>query len=134
MSFLRNQVSSTKEMVRPARQGDGMLSHFSPAVVATDANATMTVTQMAGGFVQYTGFTAGRTITTPTAALFLAANPDMDIGDSYAFIVSTVNAFAVTWAAGTGVTIAGRTTVPASSYSIVVVTRTGASTVEWRTT
>lgn len=112
--------------------GTGLFANIKPTAVATDSAVTMTVDQMAGGMVQYTGFTAGRAITTPTAALILAAATDMDIGDSFSFIVSVVPAFAGTWTAGTGVTLAGRATTPASSWSIVTVTKLSSTTVEWR--
>jgi len=112
--------------------GTGLFANIRPVAVATDANVTLTVDQMAGGMIQYTGFTAGRNLTTPTAALILAAATDMDVGDAFSFIVSVVPAFAGTWVAGTGVTLAGRATVPASSWAIVTVTKLSATTVEWR--
>ena len=132
MGFIRSLVTNASNMVRGARQGEGLLAFLSPVVIATDANATLTVAQLAGGFIQFTGFTAGRTITTPTAALILAANPDMDIGDSLSLLVSVVPAFAGTYVAGTGVTLAGRATTPASSFSWIVITKLSATTVEWR--
>jgi uncharacterized membrane protein (DUF441 family) len=55
----------------------------------------------------------------------------MDIGDSFTFWVSVTTAFAVTWAAGTGVTLAGRATVVANTAQMVVVTKTAATTVTW---
>ena len=131
MSFLRNMLSSAASLVRPARQGDGLLAHVYPTVIAADANAVLTVSQIAAGLVQFTGFTAGRNITTPTAALILAANPDMDIGDTFSLLVSVVPAFAGTYVAGTGVTLAGRTTTPASSFSWIVVEKTSATAVKW---
>jgi hypothetical protein len=114
-----------------SRAGLGFIGALQISSVATDAAVTMTVAQMAGGYVQYTGFTAGRAITTPTAALILAAAPDMDIGDSFSFVVSIVPAFAGTWTAGVGVTLSGRATTPASTWSIVTVTKTAAATVTW---
>jgi hypothetical protein len=111
--------------------GRGFHGNIRPTIVATDAAVTMTVAQMAGGMVQYSSFSAGRNITTPTAALILAACPDMDIGDSFSFVVSCVAAFAGTWVAGTGVTLVGRATTPASSWSLVTVTKTSATTVDW---
>jgi hypothetical protein len=131
MLFKRALLTSQNSVPDPMRQGAGLLANIEPAIVATDAAVTMTVAQMAGGLVQYTGFTAGRTITTPTAALILAACPDMDIGDAFAFFVSITPAFAGTWAAGTGVTLLGRATTPASSWSLVVVRKLSATTVSW---
>lgn len=115
---------------RVMRAGDNW-DNPSISTVTTDANATITAAQLAGGVVQYTGFTAGRTLTTDTAANILAGFPEMDIGDSYGFSVSIVPAFAGTFAAGTGVTLAGRATCPASTSVTVYVTRTGETTVKW---
>jgi hypothetical protein len=58
----------------------------------------------------------------------------MDIGDSFQLIVSIVPAFAGTWTAGAGVTLTGRATTPASSWSIVTVTKLSATTVSWNVT
>ncbi len=133
MLFKRiDHTSMYSTVAQKSGVGTGLFANIRPAAVATDANVTMTVDQMAGGMVQYTGFTAGRNITTPTAALILAAAADMDIGDSFTFLVSVVPAFAGTWVAGTGVTLAGRATTPASSWSLVTVTKLSATTVEWR--
>ena len=131
MLFKRFLATDQAGLPQVSRQGLGIPANISITTVSADANATLTVAQMAGGCIQYTGFTAGRTLTTPTAALILAACPDMDIGDSFTFAVSCVAAFAGTWAAGTGVTLAGRATTPASSYSLIVVTKTSSSAVTW---
>lgn len=131
MLFNRILTADAGSLPMPSRQGSGLFANIAPSIVATDANQTMTVAQMSGGMVQYSSFSAGRTVTTPTAALIAAAAPNMDVGDSFSFIVSAVAAFAVTWAAGAGVTLAGRATTPASSWSIVTVIRTGAATFTW---
>jgi len=130
--FLRSPVSSSVNLARPMRQGDGPLANIAVTAITTDSNLTLTAAQIAGGAVQFTGFSAGRNITVPTAEAILAANPGMDIGDSFSLLVSITTAFAGTWVTNTGVTLAGRATTPASSWSWVVVTRTGASTVSWR--
>lgn len=131
MGFLRNMVSSAASLVRPARQGDGLLAMIQMSNLATDANLTLTIPQISGGAIRFSGFTAGRNVTTPTAAQILAASPDMDIGDTFSLIVSVTPAFAATWVAGTGVTLAGRATTPASSFSWIVVEKTSATTVVW---
>jgi hypothetical protein len=113
-------------------QGSGYIGNHIPAVIATDAALTLTTAQLAGGLVQFTGFSAGRAVTVPTAANLLLAAPDMDIGDSFSVIASVTTAFAATWTANTGVTITGRTTLPASTTSqLITVTRTGAATFTW---
>lgn len=130
--FSRTLVTAGLSLPRPQRQGEGLCGNMDTAVIATDANLTLTVAQMSLGAIQFTSFTAGRNVTTPTAALILAAAPDMDIGDSFAIVISCVAAFAATYVAGAGVTLAGRATTPASSWSIVIVKKLSATTVEWR--
>jgi hypothetical protein len=119
-------------LVKRSVAGDGFVANPIVAAIAADANVTLGVADIAGGAVQFTGFTAGRNITTPTAAAILASAPDMNVGDSFVIAISVVPAFAGTYVAGVGVTLAGRATTPASSYSLVVVTRTGAAAVTWR--
>ena len=124
-------AASGSSLPQTSTAGMGFFANIKPKVDATNANLTMTVADMAGGMVQYSSFAAGRTVTTPTAALILAACPDMDVGDSFSFIVSVVPAFALTWAAGTGVTLEGSATVEASTWTIVTVTKTSSTTVTW---
>lgn len=112
--------------------GTGLFANLKVHESTLNADHTMTVDMMAGGAINYISLSAGRTVTTPTAALILAAATDMDVGDSFSFVVSIQDAFAITWAAGTGVTLAGRATTPASSFSIVTVTKLSSTTVEWR--
>lgn len=133
MLFKRVQHTGAGQTI-PVRSGigTGLFSNIKVVEVSADAAATLTVDQMAGGCVQFTGLTAGRNFTTPTAALILAAAADMDVGDSFSFIVSITTAFAGTWVAGTGVTLAGRATTPASSSTQIVVTKLSSTTVEWR--
>jgi len=117
-------------LTRSSRSGD-MVFNPSILIVAADANRTLTVADISGNAIVFTGFTAGRTLTTDTAANMLAANPSMDIGDSFQLVISVVPAFAATYAAGTGVTLAGRSTTPASSWSMVYVTKTSATAMTW---
>jgi hypothetical protein len=115
---------------RAARSGDTILNPVISTITA-DAIATITAAQIAGGVVQFTGLTAGRAFTTDTAVNILAAFTGMDVGDSISFLVSITTAFAGTWGAGAGVTLAGRATTPASSYSLIYITKTSATTVTW---
>jgi len=129
--FKRALTYAGANVSTPMRNGDGLLANIRPSIIATDANLTLTVAQIAGGLVQFTSFTAGRNVTTPTGTLIEGANPGMDVGDSFSFVVSAIAAFAATWVAGTGVTLAGRATTPASSWSLVTVTKTAANTFTW---
>jgi hypothetical protein len=130
---LFNRVMATSRAGLPevGRQGQGLLGNLSIVTKTTNADHTITVAEMSGGMIYYDSLSAGRNVTTPTAALILAAAPDMDIGDSFSFIVSIQDAFAITWVAGTNVTLVGRATTPASSFSIVTVTKLTATTVQW---
>lgn len=119
-------------LTRNSRAGD-TLANPVITVVAADAAAIIDIAKMLSGVVQFTGLTAGRVFTTETAANILAALPEMDIGDAYNFKVSITTAFAGTWAAGTGVTLKGKATVPASTEVNVYVVKTSATTVDWNT-
>lgn len=132
MLFKRVQYTGAgQELPGKSSVGTGMFANLSITSKTTDANHTLTVAEMAGGVVYYSALSAGRNVTTPTAAQILAAASDMDVGDTFAFIVSIQDAFALTWVAGSGVTLDGRATTPASSFSIIVVEKTGAATVKW---
>jgi hypothetical protein len=130
MSALRGLVQDGG-LTRAARAGDNLLASLLLTSIATDAAQTLTAEQMAGGLVAFTGFTAGRTVTTDTAANILAANPSMDIGDSFLLGVSISPAFAATWAAGASVTLAGKATTPASGFTWILVTKTSLTAVRW---
>ena len=132
MLFKRPHITAYgNELAQRAAAGSGEISNIAVRTIATDANTVLTVADMAGGAVLYTGFTAGHTITTPTAALILDSAPDMDIGDSFSLTLSVTPAFAGTYVAGTGVTLAGKPTLQAASSSYTVVTKTSATTVTW---
>lgn len=132
MLFKRARITAANAGVvfqSPAQSG--FVDNAGVTAIATDANLTLTTAQMAAGIITFTGFTAGRNVTTPTAAAILAEAPDMDIGDSFHIKVATLVAFAATWVAGAGVTLAGRATTPANATTDVFVTKTSATTVTW---
>lgn len=131
MLFKRVMATNAAGLPQVSRQGLGLLANIDITSKTTDADHTITVAEMSGGMIYYSALSAGRAVTTPTAALILAACPDMDIGDSFSFFVSIQDAFAITWAAGVGVTLVGRATTPASSWSLITVTKLSATTVQW---
>lgn len=131
MLFKRALVTANYSLPQPTRAGTGPSTNYAITKKTTNVDHTLTVAEMAGGLVYYSALSAGRAVTTPTAADILAAAPDMDIGDSFTFKVSIQDAFAITWAAGAGVTLDGRATTPASSSTDIVVTKLSATTVEW---
>lgn len=131
MLFKRPLIEAGTVMPAKMRAGDGFLGNPVVTEKTTNADHTITVAEMSTGVLYYSALSAGRAVTTPTAALILAAAPDMDIGDSFVFLVSIQDAFAITWTAGADVTLAGRATTPASSSTWIVVTKTSATTVTW---
>lgn len=120
-----------KGLERLMRNGDGILGNPRITSYGTDAAKTVTVTEIAGGVLQVTGLTAGRNLTTPTAADIIAAFPEMDIGDCMIFKVSITTAFAGTWVAGAGVTLAGRATTPANTMTDIIIEKTSSTAVKW---
>lgn len=130
MSNVRLVVQDVGGLGRNVRGGDVVVSDATPLVIATDANRTITVTDIAAGVLAFTGFTAGRNLTTDTAANILAANPLLEIGECISLQVGISTAFAGTLVAGAGVTLKGKAAVPASSNATIYLTRTGATTVD----
>ena len=131
MLFKRPLIESGTVMPAKMRAGDGFLGNPVITEKTTNVDHTITVAEMSTGVLYYSALSAGRQVTTPTAALILAAAPDMDVGDSFVFLVSIQDAFAITWGAGAGVTLQGRATTPASSSTWIVVTKTSDTTVTW---
>ena len=78
------------------------------AVVAlADADATLTATQMVDSGIFTITPTVARTLTTDTAVNLVAAMAGYQVGTWFEFTIVCLAAFAVTLAAGTGVTIVG---------------------------
>jgi hypothetical protein len=130
MGFKRGMVLDG-QLARGMRAGDGFTDNPNLVISAADAAYTVTVADIANGIFVATSLSAGRVFTTPTAALILAAFSELDVGDNIHFKVSSIAAFAITWAAGTGVTLVGRATTPASSSTDIYITKTAATTVKW---
>jgi hypothetical protein len=131
MLFKRSLIEANSSMPSKLRAGDGMVENCAITETVINVNHTLTVADMASGILYYSALSAGRNATTPTAVLILAAAPDMDIGDSFSFRVVIQDAFALTWVAGVGVTLRGRTTTAASSSSVITVVKTSETTVDW---
>ncbi len=81
----------------------------SAVVALADAAATPTAAQMVYSNIFTMTPSAGRNFTTDTAANLVAAIPGCRVGDTFEFTVISLAAFAVTFVAGSGVTL-----VPAS--------------------
>ena len=110
MGFGRVAVFNSSKLPEPSRAGQGLIANFLPTNFNAEADATLTVAQIAGGAIlQGLTLTSDVTYTLPTAALILAAFPDMDIGDSFSFYVGNnqAAAFDTIIAVGTGITAVG---------------------------
>jgi hypothetical protein len=127
--MLATPVVYEGSLQRRARAGDGSLVKIQvPAAVSADSNQVIPVSALLGGLYVRSGMTAGRSDTTPTAAQLDAAFEVLDVGDSVTFVISVTVAFALTLVGGSGVTLAGKTVVPASGSMWFVATKTGATT------
>jgi hypothetical protein len=115
-------------IVRPARAGDGALEHNEIITNASAGNQTITIPQVLAGVALFTGAAGAVAYTTPTAADIIAALPELDIGDTYTFRLCNTAAQTATITAGTGVTLAGFTTVNAATRTCIV-RKTAATTV-----
>lgn len=125
--FVRAKVAQDA-MERPARCGDGWLGMIRRTDNSTDANSTITTAMILGGLYTRSGTNTSRTDTTDTAANILAAMPDMDIGDTYMFMVGNLTGTnPVVIAGGTGVTASGNLTVVALTTKWFMLTKTSAT-------
>jgi len=99
-------------------------------VTSFTANSTVTVAELFGLMINNVGAGANITLTTPTAALIVAALPDVAIGDSFYCNVHTIALRTITWAAGAGVTIdtTGPTPYAASTSNIATFLVTNVAT------
>lgn len=131
MGFNRVSVSPDGKLKQPLRAGDGFIANVSVHENAADANLTLTAAILSGGMVsQTTTLTADRTFTTETAVNLTTEWPEMDVGDSYVFCVSSAQtgAFDVILAGGTGITLKGAGNVGLQSSRMFALVKTSATT------
>lgn len=95
---------------------------------STTGVGTLSATIIAGGVVTRTGQSAAATDTTDTAALIIAARPNIAIGDSWIYTYVNTGAFPLTLTGGTGVTVSVLPVIPALSWGRYLVTYTAAAT------
>lgn len=119
-----------KGLEQQSRAGDITGGNLVKASITADSNSTITASQLSGGLVIRSGQTASRTDTTDTAVNILAANSEMDVGDSFGVHFSNTAAQAQVLAGGTGVTAAGNLTIAATSSRVGIFTKTSATTMD----
>lgn len=125
--FVRARVSQSG-MERPARSGEGWIGNPRVTTVATAGNLTITIPAILGGIARFTGAAGAVTYTTPTGTLLAAALPDMDIGDTFPFMIVNTAAQAATIAGGTDVTAVAGNLVVNATGKMFVLEKTGATT------
>lgn len=89
-------------------------------MITADSNQTMTAAQFRAGIIERSGMTAGRSDTTPTAALLVADIPDAVVGTSYEVVICNRNGTAqtLTILAGAGVTLVPATVTAAQDKNL----------------
>lgn len=101
-SILRNCVLVGRTVIQ---RGAVFVSDFGvPALLATAGAATYTIAQILTGLILRDPAGASRTDVLPTAALIMAALPDLKVGDTLAFTVTNAAdaAETISISAGTG--------------------------------
>ena len=79
-----------------------------PVYTKTTGAETITVAQMIDGIIFQNGAQAAHNLTTPTAALLVAALKDAKVGDTFLFTVCNhAGGAAITVVGGSGVTVRG---------------------------
>jgi hypothetical protein len=119
-------------MVRPMNAGDALAANFNITLFNAEADATLTISELAGGHIfQGSTLTSDVIYTLPTAAIIDAANGfvDMNVGDAFSFIVtnSQAAAFDTVIAVGVGITAKGTNnslSVPPQSSRVFTLVKT----------
>jgi len=117
-----NAVTTTKILAKNVTTGKVADAAITQAQVKTkavvalaDAAAILTAAQMIDSGIFTITPTIARILTTDTAANIVAALPDYQIGTWFDIVIACLAAFAVTLAAGVGITIVGGAVVNNSS-------------------
>lgn len=118
----------TRSTVDGAIVTKGMYPPVAKFADSTAGPTTLTAAQLLGGILYRTGPGAGYADTTPTAAQIIAAMDNPQIGDSFIFIHVNGVAYACTFTAGTGVTLAGTVNNAASKVRMYLCTVTNVAT------
>lgn len=96
--------ASTSGSILASGQISGTIVPTYTVTALSDADATLTAAQLLGGILSIAD-TAGRTLTTPTAALLKAAIPRCKVGSSIVFSIQNTGTTATVIAAGSSVTV-----------------------------
>lgn len=125
MSLARAQVDFSGNFIQSQRPGDVLFAGKSIAPVTTVGNATLLAPAVANGIISRTGPTAAYSDTFPTADSLIAAEPELDVGDSFELIYINTVAFAMTAVAGEGCVLGSNVNVAASQVRKYLLTMLG---------
>ena len=118
----------TGGLEREMRIGDGFAANPLITTVTTAGDLTLSVAAVLGGIAQFTGAAGAVAYTLPTAADLIAAMPDMDIGDSYMFVLMNTAAQIATITTGANITLSGNAVTVNASRAFIVLTKTSSTT------
>lgn len=105
---------------------DAALAGFERSNVSNGSGVTLTAAQVLGGYIERDGAVAVSDAL-PTAALFLAAVPDMEINDCRLLIIRNANTGTLTITAGTNFTLVGTATIPTVNTGVFIIRKTSAT-------
>lgn len=125
MSIARAQINYGGNLLQPQAVGERLLEQASIDTNTTAGSATLSVLSLIKGILRRTGPGAGFTDTFPTADSLLAADPDLNVGDSFDFTYINGVAQAMTAAAGEGVVLGSNVNVAASLVRRYLITVLG---------
>lgn len=125
MALARAQIDFGGNYVQGQRPGDTLFAGKTIASVTTAGSATLTPANITSGVINRTGPAAGFTDTFPTADSIFAAEPELDVGDSFELIYINTVAFAMTAAAGEGIVLGANVNVALSAVRKYLLTVLG---------
>ena len=118
-SLLIHRNDATNPVLDAATVKDNLVDGSLPIVetaITTVGNGVLTAAGMVGGVIRRSGPVGAYADTTATATDIIAAIPHVRVNHTFDLTVINTVAFANTVAAGAGVTLAGTTTISASTW------------------
>lgn len=105
-------------------KGSGVGDSYSEVNVTNSTGVTHLASSFVSGVISRSGPTAAYSDTTPTAGNIIGALNNPVVGESYWLIIRNTVAVAQTMVAGNGVTLAGTTSIAASTVRLYMITIT----------
>jgi hypothetical protein len=125
MSVARGRIDLGGNDVRAQGPGELMTSQRKQLVDATNGNATLTAQQITAGILRRTTAAANYADIFPSADSLLQACPQLDVGDSFGFILQNTVAFTNTPTGAEGAVLGNNTAIAASLVREYLITLLG---------